>query len=116
MKKIEKIILEQSGEEIYIPQMINTTWEELKALRDAGKLIAGEQYRITDYVATTVDPESRSANHPFDIIVTADSESVLNEDARAIAHEGDTYFEKCNLAAWQLRYCLDNDVERFTWA
>ena len=95
--------------------MVNTTWAELKALRDAGELIAGQQYRITDYVATTIDTESRSANHPFDIIVTADDERTLNESARAIAHDGDTYFEQCNLAAWKLKYSLDNDDERFAW-
>ncbi|MBR0335145.1 MAG: hypothetical protein IIX13_09450 [Bacteroidales bacterium] len=96
--------------------MVEVTHEQLKAMRDAGQLVAGQQYRITDYVATTTDPESRSANHPFDIIVTADNERTLNESARAIAHAGDTYFEKCNLAAWQLMYCLDNDTSRFAWA
>lgn len=96
--------------------MVEVTHAQLKAMRDAGQLVAGQQYRITDYVATTTDPESRSANHPFDIIVTADNERTLNESARAIAHEGDTYFEKCNLAAWQLMYCIDNDKSRFAWA
>lgn len=96
--------------------MIEITHAQLKAMRDAGQLVAGQQYRITDYVATTTDHESRSANHPFDIIVTADNERTLNESARAIAHAGDTYFEKCNLAAWQLMYCIDNDTSRFAWA
>lgn len=96
--------------------MVEVTHAQLKAMRDAGQLVAGQQYRITDYVATTTDPESRSANHPFDIIVTADNERTLNESARAIAHAGDTYFEKCNLAAWQLMYCIDNNTNRFYWA
>lgn len=96
--------------------MVEVTHAQLKAMRDAGQLVAGQQYRITDYVATTTDPESRSANHPFDIIVTADNERTLSESARAIAHAGDTYFEKCNLAAWRLQYCIDNDAERFAWA
>ena len=96
--------------------IIKITHKELVNLRDTGKLIPGTNYRITDYVATTTDPESRSANHPFDIIVVADDEQTLNENARAIAHEGDTYFEKCNLAAWQLKYCIDNDTTRFSWA
>ena len=63
-------------------------WSDLKAKRDGGLLVPGQQYRITDYVATTNgDMESRSANHPFDIIVTADDEHTLNEHARAIMHE-----------------------------
>lgn len=95
---------------------INVTHEELVDLRNDNKLIPGMQYRITDYVATTSDTESRSANHPFDIIVTADDTNILNENARAIQHEGDEYFKNCNLAAWKLKYCLNNDVNRFSWA
>ena len=114
MKEFKGVI--DNGEVYSAEAMVNTTWAELKALRDAGELIAGQQYRITDYVATTIDTESRSANHPFDIIVTADDERTLNESARAIAHDGDTYFEQCNLAAWKLKYSLDNDDERFAWA
>lgn len=98
------------------PALVSVTHSELVTLRNESKLIPGQQYRITDYVATTIDPESRSANHPFDIIVTADSENVLNENARAIAHEGDTYFEKCDLSAWQLKYSIDNDASRWDWA
>jgi hypothetical protein len=108
--------LETSGGGGTQPLIVITTYAELKALRDSGKLVVGQQYRITDYVATTSDPETQSANHPFDIIVTADSANVLNENARAIQHEGDEYFATSNLAAWKLKYCLDNDTERFGWA
>lgn len=89
----------------------------LKALRDNGQLVPGRSYRITDYVATTNgDMNSRSANHPFDIIVVADDVDVLNENAHAIQHERDTYFANSNLAAWKVKYCLDNDTNRFAWA
>ena len=27
-----------------------------------------------------------------------------------------TYFNNCNLNAWELKYCLDNDTNRFDWA
>ena len=104
-------------------------WSDLKAKRDGGSLVPGQQYRITDYVATTNgDMESRSANHPFDIIVTADDERTLNEHAKAIMHDGDLpddivdgetrtrYFAGCDLAAWDVWYCLDNDTSRFAWA
>ena len=92
------------------------TYEELVALRDSSSLVAGMQYRITDYICTTTTAGTKSAGHVFDIIVTADSESVLNEDARAIQHEGDEYFANSDLNAWKLWYCLDNDTERFAWA
>ena len=77
----------------------NITYEELVALRDSSSLVAGMQYRITDYICTTTTEGTKSAEHVFDIIVTADNESTLNEVARAIQHEGDTYFADCDLNA-----------------
>ena len=96
--------------------IIEVTYTELKALRDNAQLIPGQQYRITDYVTSTTQENTISANHQFDIIVTADSENTLNEVARATPHEGDTYFATSDLNAWEIWYCLDNDTERFAWA
>lgn len=95
---------------------MNITYSEIVALRDADKLISGQWYRITDYVATTIQANTRSANHPFDVLVQAIDGSRLKEDAYAALHEGDTYFANSKLEAWKLRYCLDNDTERFAWA
>ena len=95
---------------------LNTTWSELKDMRDNSQLVAGQQYRITDYTCTTTTTGTKSAGHVFDIIVTADSTNVLNEEARAIQHEGDTYFADSNLYAWKIWYCIDNDTNRFNWA
>ena len=102
---------------IDVSLLAEVPWAELKALRDGGGLKPGRQYRITDYVATVANDENaQSANHQYDIIVTADSANKLNEHARAIRHAGDTYFEGCNLAAWDVWYCIDNDSNRFAWA
>jgi len=92
------------------------TYSELKSLRDNGELVPGQLYRITDYVATTTQEGTRSAGHAFDIIVIALSNSELSEEAKAIAHSGDTYFANCELSVWELKYCLDNDTIRFAWA
>ena len=96
--------------------LVNTTWSFLKELRDNGKLIEGTQYRITDYNCTTTQTDTQSAGHQFDIIVTADSNNKLNEVARAIQHDGDTYFSKSKLEAWKIWYRLDNDITHFAWA
>ena len=96
--------------------LVKITWSELKSLRDNSQLVAGQQYRITDYTCTTTQGGTKSAGHAFDIIVTADSESVLNEEARAIQHDGDTYFANCDLNAWNIWYRIDNDTNRFAWA
>ena len=95
---------------------VKITWAGLKALVDNSKLVVGQQYRITDYTCTTTQAATKSAGHVFDIIVTADSESVLNEEARAIKHDGDTYFTDCDLNAWKIWYSIDNDTNRFAWA
>ena len=100
----------------YMEHIVATSWTDLKALRDAGLLTPGQQYRITDYVTTTAQANTQSAGHQFDIIVTADDVDKLNENARACLHEGDTYFANSKLEAWKLKYCLDNDTNRFAWA
>ena len=92
---------------------VPTTYAELVALRDGGNLVPGTWYRITDYVCTTTQADTQSAEHPFDIIVRADDASHLNENAYAAHHEGDTYFANCKLEAWELKYSLDNDTTRF---
>lgn len=105
----------QSGGDSLVP----VTYSELKAMRDGGTLTKGTQYRITDYVCTTTQINSRVESHPYDIIVVADDESTLNENARACLHEGDTYYSSSNnfakLESWELKYCIDNDTSRFGW-
>ena len=97
-------------------QITEITWSNLKTLRDSSKLIPGATYRITDYTCTTVQEGTQSAGHVFDILVTADDVNVLNENAHAIQHSGDTYFANSDLSAWELKYCLDNDTTQFAWA
>lgn len=92
------------------------TYSDLKALRDGAKLTPSRLYRITDYITTTVQSNTKSARHPFDVIVLAISESELSEQAWAIQREGDEYFANSNLSDWEIWYCLDNDTSRFAWA
>ena len=97
--------------------IVNLTYNELKELRDNSKLKPSQYYRITDFVTTVAnDPEAQSAGHPFDIIVMASEKNKLQEECYAIQHEGDPYFANCNLAAWKIWYCLDNDTTKYAWA
>jgi hypothetical protein len=100
---------------VSVGEILSIRHATLKSLRDNGQLIAGQQYRIIDYITTTSQADTQSAFHQFDLIVTADDEKTLNEKARAIQHEGDTYFANNDLNAWEIWYCLDNDTERFAW-
>lgn len=70
-----------------VPKAIETTYSELKALRDNSQLIPGCWYRITDYECTTSEEDTMSARHQFDILVLATSNSTLSEDAKAIQNE-----------------------------
>ena len=114
--------IQQISEKVeHLPQgasMTPITYADLVNLRDNGELVAGAYYRITDYVTTTAQENTQSANHPFDVIVLALSENTLAEEAYAIQSERDTdgYFANSKLSAWKLWYCLDNDTERFAWA
>ena len=118
--RISKHIITSTNDVYYKKGITEITWSSLKSLRNAGNLVPGMQYRITDYTCTTTQANTRSAGHLFDIIVTADSTDVLNEVARAVQHDGDTYFSidnrPCDLNAWKIWYCIDNDTDRFAWA
>lgn len=98
--------------------MIEIDYDGLKYLRDNSKLVPGGYYRITDYVTTTTQNNTKSAGNLFDVIVLALNENTLSEEAYAINSERDIvkYFGKSNLSAWKLWYCLDNDPSRFGWA
>lgn len=113
---ISHLATKQEVEDIFPMKMV--TYADLVAMRDEGRLVPGQQYRIIDFVTTVDQADAKSAGHQFDVIVTADGPSVLNEKARAAISEGDTYFTEAgaNLKAWQLWYSLDNDKSRFEWA
>ena len=93
------------------------TWQELKDLKDTSTLSIGTWYRITDYNCylnseiTTI----QSGSHQYDILVLATEKTKLNENAFAVSHEGDTYFQYANLEAWELKYSLENDQTLYPW-
>ena len=99
-----------------VSEMVSTTYAEIKVLREQSKLKAGQFYRITDYVTTTTQENTQSAGHVFDVIVLATDVDTLNENAKAIKHEGDTYFADSDLDAWEIKYDLDNDTTKYAWA
>ena len=62
------------------------THSELVALRDNSQLIPGMLYRITDYVCTTAQDDTRAMDNKFDIIIQALSTNTLSENASADYH------------------------------
>lgn len=100
-----------------ISKMVNVTYEELVNLRDNNKLVPGAKYRMIDYETYTSKANTQSAGHLFDLILTALDEKTLDEKCSAIQSERDTdgYFANSNLAAWDVRYCLDNS-KKYEWS
>lgn len=98
--------------------MESVAYSELVTLKNNSELTEGKFYRITDYSTTTTQPETQSAGNQFDIIVVADSSSVLNENAGAIQHttESTDYFYGQKLSAWKLKYDINNDTSKYAWA
>ena len=113
---------------ISVDMMTPIAYSELKSLRDNSKLTPGMFYRITDYECTTIQEGTRAMNNKFDIVVQALSSNTLSENAGADYHY--TFVsgaisssvidgispDVANIPAWELKYCLDNDTERFAWA
>ena len=105
---------EISGESVNLQQEI--TYSELVELINTNSLNPGQEYKITDYTFTTTQKDTSSAHHDFDIIVVADTINTLNEQARACKKEGDSYFDNNDLAAWELKYSVYNNVNKYNWA
>lgn len=119
MDKIEKVsvngqVYELAGSGGGSGTPINITYNELVSLKNRSSLVAGAKYRITDY--TAVFKTLKSANHQFDIVVEALSESMLSEKASAMQHEGDKYFSNSKMELWEIWYSLENDKTRFSEA
>lgn len=86
----------------------NVTYDELIELKENNNLYPGQKYRITDYVTTTMQDDTDSAEIPFDIIVTAISNKDLSKNAFAIQNTNNEYFNNSDLTAWKLIYTTDN--------
>jgi hypothetical protein len=96
------------------------TYNDLCGLINSKTLTPGMKYRITDYVTTVNSSltDVQSAGHVFDIIVESTDVDKLSENAKAIqsVRDVDGYFAEVNLDAWELKYSVDNDTDRFAWA
>lgn len=94
------------------------TYEQLKVKINNLTLVPGTKYRITDYVATTVQQNTVAEGNVFDLVVTAIDKNTLDCKASALLHEGDTYFSSvgADLSKWQIWYDINNDTVKYAWA
>ena len=70
---------------VVLDYTVNVTYSELIELRKNNQLVPGQLYRITDYVTTTAQENTKSAEHQFDIVVRAITENTLSENAKVCA-------------------------------
>ena len=110
------VVVEQAQEEIKEEPIKCVSWAEAVVLRNDGLLETDKRYRIIDYVTTTSTHDTKSAMHHFDLILTPLSEKEFSSDVKAVRDTYDPYFNDCDINAWELKYCLDNDRARFAWA
>lgn len=110
--------------------MTMTTYSQFASTVENSQLIPGMKYRITDYV-TKINgvydlsligqtgaflPYATSAEHEFDLIVTATGTRTYNENVKASLHSGDTYFSNNNLNVWELKWTHKNDINNYLFA
>lgn len=119
---VQNSVITQALQNIDVDTLIPVTYAELVQLKTNSQLKAGAFYRVTDFVTTTngASPNnnepSRSAGHPFDLIIQALGESNLSDICTAALHENDTYFANNNLGSWQIWYDIDNSTSKYAWA
>lgn len=123
---VETLFIKNNNDEIVsfetakaTKNLVSVTYADLVTLKAESHLVPGQMYRITDYVTRAKGNRVTSSGKAFDIIVIATDINKLSEDAKAIKHpiprnETD-YFEHANMEAWELKYCLENDTNRFGW-
>lgn len=110
---------------------IEVTYEELVNLRNEGSLIPGAKYRMIDYdtllpydaaIASCSGirdlPEAKSQHKYFDLVLTALSATELDCNAKAVhsARDTENYFKDADLAKWEIKYDLNNDTSKYSFA
>lgn len=120
----------EEDEEI-LPQYYSVIYNELVTLKNTNNLIPGAKYRMidfdtwdgaeVDYAVCSGIPdlsEFRSAYHHFDLLLTAISENELDCNVKALHSARDTegYFANVDLSKWELKYDLNNDKSKYSWA
>lgn len=95
--------------------IVPITYSELLLLVESRALIPNTLYRITDYHTIILEKGTSSIKTRFDILVQAITEEDLNETVSFIQNDADDYFSECSLRAWTGKYCIFNDVTKFSF-
>lgn len=102
--------------EIKEGHIISLSYEEIKEIKNNNKLDTSKLYLLNDFVTTTSQKHTKSAEHRFDILLTPISDHEFSKNVKAMLHENDEYFKKCDLSSWIVRYDFENDRKKYKWA
>lgn len=98
----------------------SVTYGQLYAMYNNGALVTGMTYLITDYLTTTNQKNTKSGDHPFNLLVFATSEYTLHPIAAAVKPEGKEaqYWDEvgADLSRWLIWYDIENNTEKYAWA
>ena len=101
--ELSKLIYEESGKTKTID---GVTYREFRKISGHGNAISGILIKEDDYISgVTVGTKYYISNKDGSIGVTDDILEICSE-----------HFSNSNLDAWEIWYCLDNDMDRFAWA
>lgn len=105
----EGLNVDQLIENLKNTLITSITWSELQNLKNSSKLSPGIIYLISDYETVTSQPGTSATGTKMPILVQAISNNTLLEDGIAIGGSSGS-------GLIEVKYCLDNDGTRFSWA
>ena len=86
---------------------IKINYLDLRNIKNNYGLMPGMKYHITDYKASSIQENTITNENSYPvIIVEAVDRNILNENALYLK----------NSCISEIKYCLDNDTDRFSWA
>lgn len=92
-------------------EMTELFWEYTNSIKRCNSISL--QDKITDELTT-------NTNLYFDTTDQVSIRKIINDNGVEYviisAYYSLSYFDKCNLNSWELKYCIDNDINRFDWA
>lgn len=92
-------------------EMTELFWEYTNSIKRCNSISL--QDKITDELTT-------NTNLYFDTTDQVSIRKIINDNGVEYviisAYYSLSYFDKCNLNSWELKYCIDNDTNRFDWA
>lgn len=112
----KKETINEEENDIREDHIISLTYNDIKSLKETKKLDTSKQYLLNDFVTTTTQKYTKSAEHRFDILLTPVSENEFSKNVTILHHNGDDYFKNTDLTSWTVKYDFENNKNKYTWA